>query len=186
MKWLDRLHAVVAAIVQYFLIAREFMVSHFHPFMPFIYVLSVIVTGALIWFTFYCISASNWVKSKIIEKGMDYFSVGDVGKYRLLKVWKHVIARMKTNNPSNWKLAIMEADELMDEVIKSSGYRAATIDERFKQAESGVFPTIDQLRDAHQVRVKLNRDPEFNVTKEEAMRVLRIYQQAFKENGLLD
>ena len=186
MTWLDRFHAVTTVIVDYFLIAREFLFTASHPIMPFVYVLSIIISGALLWFTIYCISASSYIKSKVIEKGMDYFGVGDVGKYRLLKVWKNVIRRMKTNNPSNWKIAIMEADQLMDEVIKSSGYRAATIDERYKQVEPEVFPMIDQLREAHQIRNRIMREPDFAITKDESLRVLRIYQQAFKENGLLD
>ncbi len=186
MTILDRLRAAVAVTVKYFLVAREFLGGVFHPLMPAIYVVSILISGMLVWFTIYCISASNYMKSKVVEKYMDMFGVGDVGKYRQLKAWKNVVKRMKTNVSSNWKIAILEADHIMDEVIKGSGYRGATTDERFAQAEPNVFSNLDQLRAAHALRNRVMREPDYNLTKEEALQMLRVYQQAFKENGLLD
>lgn len=173
-------------IVDYFFRFREIASAVLQPALPVLYVISLLITGVLLWFTIYCISASNYMKTKVIEKYMDMFGVGDVGKLRQLKAWKHVVKRMKTDNPSNWKLAILEADQLMDEVIKASGYRADTPDERFKQAEPQVFSNIEELREAHKVRNRIMQEPDFVISKEESLRALRIYQQAFKENGLLD
>ncbi len=183
---LNKFHAVVSLTVKYFLIIREVTVDYFHPAMPFIYVSSIIISGLLLWFTIYCIAASNYMKNRVIEKYMDMYGVGDVGKYRQLRAWKHVIRRMKTNVSSNWKIAILEADQLMDEILKASGYRASSVDDRFKQIEPQVFSNMDQLHEAHQIRNRVMREADYEIPKNEALKVLRIYQEAFKENGLLD
>jgi len=183
---IEKLQAMVPVVIDYFLIAREFLGGILRPALPAIYIVSLLVTGILLWLTIYCISASQYVKSRVIEKGMDYFGVGDVGKYRQLRAWKHIIKRMKTNNPSNWKVAVLEADRLMDEILKSAGYRANTPDERFKQMEPHAFSSVDQIHEAHQIRNRVMREPDYTFAKEEALKVIRIYQQAFKENGLLD
>ncbi len=183
---LERLQSVVPVIVDYFLISREFLAGIFQPAMPFLYVVSVIISGVLLWFTIYCISGSQYIKSKVIERYMDMHGIGDVGKYRQLKAWKNVIRRMQTGNPSNWKVAILEADQLMDDILKASGYRGVGVDERFKQAEPNVFSNADALREAHSVRNKIMQDPEYALPKDEALKVLRVFQHAFKDNGLLD
>lgn len=186
MTTIERFHSAVAEVARYFLIVREFMLSTFHPVMPVFYVLSIIISGVLLWFTIYCISASGWIKSKVIEKAMDMHGIGDVGKYRQLKAWKHIVKRMNTPNPANWKLSILEADALMDEVFKASGYRGPNADERFKQITPEEMPNIEELRGAHQIRNRVMREPDFALDKAEALRVIRIYQAAFREDGLLD
>lgn len=186
MNILERLQAAVPVIVEYFFATRDFLAGIFNPAMPFLYVISIIISGVLLWFTIYCIAGSQYIKSKVIERYMDMHGIGDVGKYRQLKAWKNVIKRMQTNNPSNWKVAVLEADQLMDDILKASGYRGVGIDERFKQAEPTVFSNADELRDAHSLRNRIVREAEFELSKEEALKALRIFQKAFKENGLLD
>lgn len=176
---------IAEAAVRYFGNFREIAGGVLRPALPAFYVIAILISGALLWLTIYCIAASGYMKTKM-EKGMDYFGFGSVAKFRQIRVWKHVVKRMQTNDMTNWKLAIMEADELMDEVIKASGYRGANADERFQQVTPEVLSNIDQVKEAHRTRNRAAQEPDFVIIKDEALQTLRVYKKAFQDFGLLD
>ena len=173
-------------IIKYFSSFREIAGNILRPALPVLYVIAILISGILLWLTIYCISASHYLKNKVIEKYMDMFGIGSVAKLRQLKAWKRVVSRMKTKEPNNWKMAIIEADLVMDEVIKSSGYRGANTDERFKQVEPNVLANAEELREAHKIRDRVAHEPDFTIGKEDALRILRVYKKSFQEFGLLD
>ncbi len=146
---------------------------------------SVIISGILVWGIIFTVSKSGWL-NKRIENWMDYLGVGDVGKRRQLKAWNQIVKRIKTNDVSNWKMAILEADKLLDDILKGAGYRAETHDERIKQVGPEALSNIEQIREAHRVRNRVAQEPDFTITKDEAIATLKIYKAAFQEYGLLD
>lgn len=174
------------AIVKYFFGFRETAGGILGPMLPALQVIALVLSGVFLWFTIYFIAKSRWLNSRIIEKGMDYFGIGDVGRLRQLRAWNNVVKRMQTNEMANWKLAIMEADRVLDEVLKVSGFRAATVDERFKQLGPEMFTNLAELQEAHHVRNRVVQEPDFIISKDDALKVLRVYKKSFQEAGLLD
>jgi len=174
------------AIVKYFFEFREVSGNILTPALPVFYVIALVLSGILLWMTIYFIAKSNWISTRIIEKGMDYFGVGDVGRYRQLRAWNNVVKRMQTGDMSNWKLAIMGADHVLDEIMKASGLRAPTADERFQQLGPEFFSNLAELQEAHRIRNRSAQEPDFIISKEDALKVLRVYKKSFQEAGLLD
>lgn len=148
-------------------------------------ILSLIISAALIWGIIFTAGQSNFFEKRI-EDWMDYLGRGDVGKRRQLRVWKAILRRMKTANPTDWKLAIMEADRILDDMIRAAGYRALSTEERFKQIPPTFVANFDDVQAAHKTRNRCAQEPDFVITKEEAILALRIYKKAFQEIGLLD
>ena len=177
---------VINEIVKYTLEFRQIAGNFFAPPRLYIFQLvSLILSGVLVWGIIYTISRTGWINRKI-EYWMDYLGVGDVGKRRQLVAWKQIVKRMKTGEVSNWKLAIMEADKLLDEILKTSGLKAATAEERFKQLTPESVSNFAQLQEAHRARNRVAQEPDFNITKDEVLSVLKVYKTAFQEFGLLD
>lgn len=146
---------------------------------------SVIISGILIWGTIYAIVRSKWINRKT-ELWMDYLGVGDVGKRRQLRAWKQIVRKMRSDDINNWKTAIIDADKILDDIVKSSGYRADTADERIKQLAPEALSNSEQVKEAHRVRNRAAQEPDFMITKEETLATLKIYKKSFQEFGLLD
>ncbi len=176
---------IIKTTVDYFFEVRSFVGQYLEPALPTLYVFAAIFSGIMLWLAIYCIAKSSWLNTKI-EKGMDFFSVGDVGRRRQLKAWNHVVRRMQTNDMTNWKLAILEADNVLDEIVKASGYRAPSADERFKQLTPETVSNLAELQEAHRARNRVAQEPDFLINKDEALQVLRVYKKSFREFGLLD
>ncbi len=148
-------------------------------------ILSLIISGVLIWGIIYTATESNFFVKRI-EEWMDFIGWGDVGKMRQLTAWKRIRRRMRGPNMSEWKLAIIEADRLMDDLLRSSGLRALHSDERYKQLSPENLSNLEELLEAHQIRNRCAQEPDFQLSKEEAIRVLRVFKKSFQEFGLLD
>src|SRR3989338_4652453 len=66
--------------------------------------------------------------------------------------WVRVENYMRSENPSDWKIAILEADNILDEVVERMGYRGETLGERMKMIEPSDFLHLDEAWRAHKMR----------------------------------
>lgn len=146
---------------------------------------SLVISVVLLWGIIFAATQSNYFEKRL-EEWMDYLGYGDVGKRRQLKAWRAIVKKIKSDDQSQWKLAIMEADRILDDMIKAAGFRAPSTEERFKQITAEFVANFDEVQAAHKIRNRCAQEPDFLITKEEAIQVLRAYKKAFQEFGLLD
>ncbi len=179
------MNEVLKTIIEILLDIREMVGGFISPRLLIFQLLSLIISGVFVWLIIYCTSRSGWL-NKRVEDWMDYLGKGDVGKRRRLRAWNQIIKRMRTDDLSNWKMAILEADRLMDDLLKAAGYRFDTADERFKQIKPEELSNAAQIQEAHRVRNRVAQEPDFIINKEEALGILRVYKKSFQEFGLLD
>lgn len=119
------------------------------------------------------------VISRFVNEWREGFSSTPVRKGRILKMWGSVQRRMETNDESEWKLAIIEADSIMDEIIKQLGYGGDTMGERMKKMNPGQFPYLDDAWRAHKVRNFIAHDASYRLQRATAQRVIEIYSKIF-------
>jgi hypothetical protein len=96
--------------------------------------------------------------------------------------WEKVLAHGATDNPNDWRLAILEADVMLDELVATFAYAGNTLGERLKQANKGDFKTLDNAWEAHRIRNTIaHTGTEFVLSKREAQRVLELYASVLRE-----
>ena len=57
--------------------------------------------------------------------------------------------------------------------------------ERLKTVSPENLPSLNELWEAHKIRNQITHNPEFTLTKKEAIRVLKIYKQVLQELKVL-
>ncbi|MBX2866624.1 hypothetical protein KTR10_01540 [Candidatus Kaiserbacteria bacterium] len=98
--------------------------------------------------------------------------------------WDAIKAHVATENPNDWKQAIIAADVMLGEILEVSGYIGETIGEQLKSANAQPFPSIRDAWDAHLVRNKIaHGGPEFVLTKRLAQDTIVQYERVFREFG---
>ncbi len=95
--------------------------------------------------------------------------------------WEQVLKLIDSDNESEWKLAILEADKLLDEMVAGMGYLGANLGERLKVIEPSDFTTLQQAWEAHKVRNRLAHEHGFRLTHREAKRVIELFGAVFRE-----
>jgi hypothetical protein len=101
---------------------------------------------------------------------------------RMLDVMKHV----ESDNPNDWKLAIIEADIILDKALKNAGFVGASLGDRLKSISPGQLNSIDDAWQAHKVRNQIAHDgADFVLTRRMAEDTIRQYRRVFVELGEL-
>jgi hypothetical protein len=96
--------------------------------------------------------------------------------------WRIILKHINSYNPSDWKLAIIEADTILDGLVERSGFPGETLGERMKNADPGVFRTIKFAREAHFVRNRIAHDgSSFVLSDRDAKQTIKKYEEVFRE-----
>lgn len=101
--------------------------------------------------------------------------------------WHNVQHHMESENPNDWKLAIIEADVLLERTLEKAGYAGATIADKLKSASIRSFYSIDDAWQAHRVRNQIaHGGSDFVLTQKVAKETLIMYERVFKEFGAFE
>jgi hypothetical protein len=94
-------------------------------------------------------------------------------------------AHLESQNPNDWKLAIIEADIILDDTLKRQGYAGPTLGERLKSISPETLHSIRDAWDAHMVRNKIaHAGADFVLTQKLARETIMQYERVFKELGV--
>lgn len=95
--------------------------------------------------------------------------------------WKEIEGMMNQGGPANYRQAIMEADKLVDLVLKSKT-NGETMGERLKNAKH-LFTeeTYNKLWTAHKIRNKVAHEADFEGLSSDAILATRNFEKALKE-----
>lgn len=100
--------------------------------------------------------------------------------------WERVEQYMASLNVSDWKIAILEADNILDDVIERMGYKGANLGERMKNIEASDFPYLEEAWQAHKMRNTIaHKGTDYELTRSEAEQTINIYHRVFRELGYL-
>lgn len=96
--------------------------------------------------------------------------------------WNRVEEQAGSSNPESWRLAILEADIMLAELLDMQGYRGETLADKMKQVNKAQFNSIDDAWDAHRVRNRVAHDGSAHeLSAQEVRRVIGLYRRVFKE-----
>ena len=100
--------------------------------------------------------------------------------------WVRVEHYMVSLNSSDWKIAILEADNILDDIVERMGYKGATLGERMKNIDASDFPYLEEAWQAHKLRNALaHKGTDLVLTRSEAEQTINIYHRVFKGLGYL-
>lgn len=96
--------------------------------------------------------------------------------------WKKIVEHSQSENPGDWRLGILEADIILDEILDINGYRGDTLGEKLKAVERSDMPSLDMAWEAHKIRNAIAHEgAQFVLTDREARRVIRLYEAVFRD-----
>ncbi|MDE2031138.1 MAG: hypothetical protein KGI58_02670 [Patescibacteria group bacterium] len=100
--------------------------------------------------------------------------------------WHYVLTLIESSNESDWRVAIIEADSMLEELLRNKGFTGNTTSELLESARSNGYQTIQNAWDAHLVRNQIaHAGAEFSLTQLEGRRVIKLFQSFFEELGVI-
>jgi len=92
---------------------------------------------------------------------------------------------LKKGDESEYKLAIIEADTVLDDVLEKVGYSGETLEDKIDKVSLVVISNKEEILEAHKVRNTIVYNPNYKVELEEAKKLLEIYKKALIDLGML-
>ncbi len=120
------------------------------------------------------VALAVWVKNRLSRPEMYGLSREEVQKR-----WQRVRETSKMNGQMGKKMALVEADVLLDAALKSLVIPGETLGERLKIA-CYKYPKLKDVWWAHKMRNQLVHDHEFRLSDRDAVRALDEFERALR------
>lgn len=144
-------------------------------------ILFIVAALILLGFIIFAIAKTSWLKRLWIWDLVEFFSFRPYGVRKVVKAWAKITARLETGLESEYKLAVIEADSMLNDILKRMGFGGETLGERLEKLTTAILPNLEQIWKAHKIRNNIVHDPDYRLTLDEARRVLGIYEQALRD-----
>lgn len=107
-------------------------------------------------------------------------------KRHLNKSWQKILSRLIKSDEANLRLALIEADNLFDELLRQMRIPGESMADRLRYFDSSQIPNIDEIWQAHKLRNVLVHNHEYPITKNEMEFGVKAYEKALKELDFID
>lgn len=96
--------------------------------------------------------------------------------------WQGVGQHLNSLNPSDWKMAIIEADKLIDDILTYyMGLKGESMAERLTLLSKEQLSSLDLLWEAHKTRNRIVHEPGYKIEQSEAKKIVSYYEEVLKE-----
>ncbi len=140
-------------------------------------IVSIIFFVAII---YYALNTS-YLKHLFIYDLEDASSRKDYGRSKISKKWGKIKKRLEKDNEAEYKLALIEADKILDDILKKMGYGEKSLNEKLKRLSSNDVSNLEELLKANEICQNVVHDPNYRLNKEKAEEIINIFEESFKD-----
>ncbi len=120
---------------------------------------------------------------RVTLKGAD---IDVPGSKKIKKEFEKIEAFLNDKNEAFWKIAVLEADKLVDQVLYGFGYSGKDMGEKLSRVNPDQIEYYNELKEAHKIRNQIIKEKKFALSQDEARRIVNIYKKYLELVNLLD
>lgn len=100
--------------------------------------------------------------------------------------WEQVLKNVYGETQAEWKLAIIDADEMLHSLMIDMGFKGEGLGEKLKNADRDEFHSLSAAWEVHTIRNRIAHEGStYELTQREAKRVIALYENIFHEFGYI-
>lgn len=156
---------------------------HWAEFVAISIVLSILL-AALIVYSYLRLMEVRRHEEESIAAAAHPVAAHDVSRTHLR--WARLEEEANSDDEKRWRLAILEADIMLNELLDILGYRGETMADKMKQVDRANFRTIDMAWEAHRARNQIaHQGSSHLLSQRETRHIMGLYEQVFREFKLI-
>ncbi|MCX6747829.1 MAG: hypothetical protein NTW98_02705 [Candidatus Nomurabacteria bacterium] len=118
-----------------------------------------------------------------VEKKKAEAEMGRNGKPKNER-WENILKHLYSESSADWKLSIIDADEMLLTLMTDMGFKGEGLGEKLKSADRDEFHSLSAAWEVHTVRNRIAHEGlSYELSQREAKRVIALYEQIFHEFG---
>jgi hypothetical protein len=118
--------------------------------------------------------------------GMDIPQEFTTKKRRARKDWQDIRHKLESANETDYKVAIIQADAFIDDLVSRMGYAGDNFGERLANIPADHIVNIEGMQQAHEIRNRIIHDENFVVSREDAEIALGQFEELLKSYQVID
>lgn len=138
---------------------------------------SAFFLGYILWGLF----KTSWLKKIFLSDLIEFLTFRPIERGRIENEWKKIKKRLESHLEAEIKLAVLEADSLVEEAFKNAGYGDGTFEEILNKLPSDFPVAIEKIHQAHKIRDNIVHDPSYKLEWARAKETLEIYERVLRE-----
>jgi len=100
--------------------------------------------------------------------------------------WGAIKKRLENQEEKEFKIAIIEADEMIGDLVRRMGYKGENLGEVFQNVPEAQIESIPKVKKAHEIKNRIVQDEKFAVSLELAKETLGYFEEFLDEFEIFD
>ncbi len=143
-------------------------------------VLLLALIGSLIYF----LRVTSYLRFRFWQDWVEIFTFRSYAVKKIEKDWQVLVKKLDSPSEAEWKLAVIEGENVLDEVLQRIGFKGDSFGERLKGVQHGQLKNLDKVEEAHKIRNNIVHDPDYRLSSDQAKKVLEVYEEALRDLGV--
>ena len=122
---------------------------------------------------------STYIQYQFLQDVWEFFSWQAYGMRDVNKRWNKIIKRTESGLENDYKLALMEADDFLQQALEGAGYEGENFEELIGNASAKV-QDYEEILKAHNVRNFIVYDPNYKLDLSQAKKMILHYEKVIK------
>jgi hypothetical protein len=159
-----------------------YLIWKFSPQPP-LFVKIIFLLFALFFFfvIIYFLRKTTWFERIFLQDFIEFSTFKPYGISKSVEAWKKIITRLDAGSEDEAKLAVIEADDLLNETLDRVGYKKEkSLGEKLDEITPDIITNLEEVNEAHRIRNNIIHDPDYRLGLEEAKKILLVYEKAIK------
>jgi len=99
--------------------------------------------------------------------------------------WNAIVALADSTNPSDWKIAVIDADKMLDDALVTTGVGGENLGDRLKNFDSASTSWLDDAWEAHKIRNRIAHEAGFDLSGRDTKKAISRYERVLRELRIL-
>src|SRR3989344_7427717 len=159
--------------------AYDRLYANWGVFVAFSVLVSLLISAAIIYCLIRLMQIRHMDRQRLLAAAHPV-AARDVSKAQLR--WNHILEQIASESHQDWRLAILEAGIMLNELLDVQGYRGDTMADKMRAVDRVNFNSIDLAWEAHKIRNKIaHAGSDHQLSAREARRVIALYEKVLKD-----
>lgn len=154
---------------------------HFSGLLAILRILFIFFSLLLAGFITFALIKTTWLKRLVFWDLEEFLTFRPYGVRKIIKEWVKIKARLDTGLESEYKLGVIEADSMLDDILKGMGVGGASLGERLERMTAASLSNIEDVKKAHTTRNNIVHDPNYRLSLEEAKAAIAIFEKSLTD-----
>ena len=133
---------------------------------------------AMISFIVYALLRTSWLNKLFLYDVQEFLTYKHFGLSKTKKKWEEIERYFKKGTEPEMKLAIVEADSLLDNILRVLSYKGKDLSSRLDGLNTNILENLDDVKEYHKIYSNIVHDPTYRLDFKTAEDALKAYRDA--------